>query len=154
MNKKQVIDFLYNVIKDEENRVLPIIRYVSDLHKDCPCEMRRYRHLDDKNTDLLCIIRLNRKWFLRKGCDNQLKGFLLHEIGHCFFEEKTKYRNELYAQMWAIDKADAMGLKRVRAELIGMILDWGDMSWGDYKMRRYIIASKQFKETIEWLRKK
>lgn len=148
MLKKQIINFLYNVIKDEENRVLPIVRYTSELHENVPCEMRRYRSFDKKNTDLLCIIKLNKKWFLRKGTDNQLKAFLLHEIGHCFFEERRKYKNELYAQMWAIDKADEMKLPKVKKELIEMIKSWEDYNWGDYTFRRYIIASKKYKEII------
>jgi len=148
MNKTKIIDFLYTVIKDEEDRVLPIVRYTSELHEDVPCEMRRYRSFDVKNTDLLCVIKLNKKWFMRRGCDNLLKAFLLHEIGHCFFEERRKYKNELYAQMWAIDKSKDMKLPKVESELKEMILEWGKLNWGDYKMRRYITASKEYKEII------
>lgn len=149
MTKTKIINFLYNVIKDEESRVLPIVRFTSELHQDVPCEMRRYRSFDEKNTDLLCVIKLNRKWFMKKGRDNLLKAFLLHEIGHCFFEERRKYKNELYAQMWAIDKAKDMSLPKVESELKNMIKEWGGLSWGDYKMRRYITASKQYERIIK-----
>ena len=148
MTKTQIIDFLYKVICTEERQIIPIVKFSSDMHVDCPCETKKFFSKDKNNTDIFCIIKVNRKWFMNSRNDIELKGCLLHEVGHCFFKDKSKYKNELFAHLWAIDKAETMRLKKVRQELIAMIMNWGDFEWGDYNMRRYILASNKFKEII------
>lgn len=141
--KKNVIDFLYDVIKDEELEIYPFVKYVS-MHPNIPCQNKISRVKDDKNVRV-CQLSLNRKYFSSNDRDF-LKALLLHEIGHSLFKFKSKTDNEYFAHLWAINKASTMKIPKVVNKLILLILEWEDMSWNDYKCRRYILASKKFQK--------
>ena len=144
--KKHVRDFLYDVIKDEEMEIYPFVKYVS-MDDRVPCE-NKISFTKDKNVKV-CQLSLNRKYFGVKKDSNFLKAILLHEIGHAVICNKSKVDNEFYAQMWAIKKADDMGLPKVVSQLILMLLEWGEIEWGDLKGRRYLLACKKFKKLME-----
>ena len=72
-----------------------------------------------------------------------LKTALLHEIGHLTNKAyKTRHINEYHAQMWAINRAKAMGLAKVAKELKNQIIT----KWPKLAIP-YRKASKIFKES-------
>jgi hypothetical protein len=145
--KKQVIDFLYKVIKDEELEIYPFIKYES-LHINTICQNKISISKLEPNLRL-CQIGLNRKYFCVVKDSTFLKASLLHEIGHAVFFINSKVDNEFYAHMWAIEKAEKMGMPKVVNQLIIMILEWGEIDWNDLQGRRYLLAYKKFKDLIK-----
>ena len=144
--KKNIQTFLYNVIKDEEITIVPIIQF-SKLEECIPCEIRISSIIDEDI--VVCFILLNRIHFCYEKNTNLLKAYLLHEIGHCFNQTDGKCHNELVAHLWAFQKAEMMNLPRVIKMLEKTIENWGDISWNNYAFRRYIMAFKQWKLLIE-----
>lgn len=144
--KNNVLDFLYEVIKGESMDIIPIVKYLS-LDKGVVCQNKVFTSKKEKNLRV-CSILLNRKYFGVVD-RNFLKASLLHEIGHAMFRCRSKTDNEYYAHMWAIDKANKMGLSKVVLKLIVIILEWGDMDWNTFRNRRYILAYKKFKNLFK-----
>lgn len=145
--KKNIQKFLYEVIKDEEIIIVPIVKFCK--LEDCiPCEIRITSILDDEDM-LICFILLNRIHFCYEKNTDLLKAYLLHEIGHCFNQSEGKSRNELVAHLWAFQKAEKMNLPKVIIMLEKIIENWGSISWQEYAFRRYIMAYKQWKLLIE-----
>jgi len=142
MDKKEVLNFVYEVIKDENLQIYPIVKY-KYKHISYPCEIILFKGKDKKNL-LICNLILNRNVFNNKTNRNLLKAYILHEFGHCFFESKSKYKNELYAQTWAIYKARKMGIKFIERHLITIMKEWLEMNWQDFEFRRYITAAKEY----------
>lgn len=145
--KQNIQSFLYNVIKDEDVTIIPIIKYTK-LEECVPCEIRISSILDDSDM-LICFILLNRIHFCYEKNSNLLKAYLLHEIGHCFHQTDGKSHNELVAHLWAFKKAEEMKLPKVIDMLEKTIENWGTISWKDYAFRRYIMAYRQWKILIE-----
>lgn len=149
-NKRKVIDFLYDVIKDEELEIYPFVKYVS-MDGSVPCQ-NKISSVKDEPLLKVCELSLNRKFFssnYSKHNTNILKAMLLHEIGHVFFANKSKIDNELFAHLWAIEKANKMGLTKVVSELILIILEWGDIKWSYLEGRRYLLAYKKFLSIVK-----
>jgi hypothetical protein len=146
-HKRNVIDFIWDVIKDEELEIFPFIKYES-MDGRIPCQNKISQTKEDKNVRV-CQISLNKKYFGVKKDSNFLKALLLHELGHAVICNDSKVDNEFYAHMWAIYKANKLGLPKVVKQLIIMILEWGDIEWSDLRGRRYRIAYKKFRELIK-----
>jgi len=146
LRKKNVIDFLYNVIEDEAIEIYPFVKYES-MDERIPCA-NKISHIQADSNVRICQLSLNRKYFGVKKDSNFLKAILLHEIGHAIMCNKSKIDNELFAHMWAIKKADSLKLDKVVQQLIIMILEWGECSYNDYKSRRYIMACRKFMKIV------
>jgi hypothetical protein len=147
MTKLQIQNFLYDIIKTEEKTIIPLLKFIS-IEKYIPCEIYLYEKIDKKDKDVVCQVRVNRKWFMSRLRKDQpvLRACLLHEIGHIFFKERTPFQNELKAHCWAIQKSEEMNLKTVTKELLRMIDEWGTFDWSDKKFRIYIKAARKFKK--------
>lgn len=106
-------------------------------------------HIDGDNRRLV----LNQKEFDKDSEEEDQMVILLHELGHVPNDSiKSPSEDEYLAQMWAIAKAEDLGLPEVRVRLIQDIISWGEFKWNEKKgqYRRYIIASKRFmKENID-----
>jgi len=91
-------------------------------------------------------ILLSRSLFMNQEYLYQ-KSTLLHEVGHFVHRDiRQLSKRELYAELWAIKKANSMGLYDVKQYAIEFIRDWETrFSWNkDKEWRRYIIASKKY----------
>ena len=143
--KKNIINFIYSIIKNENKEILPFIKFSSDIHPDIPCEICiKYNDTDDF---IICFIYLNRKLFMYEKNSDLLKAYLLHEIGHCFATSKLKSDNELEAHLWAIKKSKSLQIPKVTNMLITIIKSWRDINYKEYQFRRYIIAAKKYLKT-------
>lgn len=144
MTKKEILKFVDKVIKDENLNIYFVIKY-KKINLSLPCEVILYRGYRGKTKSLLiCNLFLNKKIFNRKTNRNLLKAYILHELGHCFFECRSKYKNELYAQLWAICKTRKLKIKFVEKHLIDTMKTWIETNWQNYKFRRYILAAKKY----------
>ena len=82
-----------------------------------------------------------------------LKQLLLHELGHLFHRKKANgpVERELYAQMWAINKAYKLGMKKVAREARHYLvhkwtMDGFGKKYGWNKYRIYILANRLAKK--------
>lgn len=94
-------------------------------------------------------LHLSKVEFSKKCEDEDQLVILLHELGHIPNDDITSVSLDEYnAQIWAINKAKEKGWTEVQTRLIKDILSWGEFKWNEDKgqFRRYIIASKKFKE--------
>jgi hypothetical protein len=146
-HKRQVIDFLWDIIQDETLEILPFVKY-EKMDGRVPCANKISQTKDDTNVRV-CQLSLNRKYFGVKKDSNFLKAIILHEIGHAIICNNSKVDNEFYAHIWAMSKANKMGLPGVVKQLIVMILEWGEIEWSDLRGRRYRMANKKFKELVK-----
>lgn len=77
--------------------------------------------------------------------------YALHEIGHIYAKDKRSLsRDELAAHIWAIEICYKFRWRRIYKALVEIIESWSNFSWNERKgtFRRYILASKLFKERI------
>jgi len=96
---------------------------------------------DNKDTILL-----SRSIFMNAGYLYQ-KSTLLHEIGHFVHRDiRQLSKKELYAELWAIKKANSMQLYDIKSYAIEFIKNWEiRFLWNkDKEWRKYIIASKMY----------
>lgn len=141
--KKNIIDFVYNVIKDEELEIIPIVKIVPMEDYVVGSNLISF---SDSNTKLrVCQISLNKKYFYAYN-KHFIKANLLHEIGHAIVSNKSTVDEEFYAHLWAINKANKMNLPLVIKNLIEIIDTWATFHWNITENRRYILAAKKFKK--------
>lgn len=144
--KKNIIDFVYDVIKDEELEIIPIVKIVS---MDYDVVGSNRISFSDSNPKLrLCQISLNKKYFYSFS-KHFIKANILHEIGHAVVPCRSKVDGELYAHMWAIAKADKMNLKYVVKNLFMVLMTWESFEWSNPENRIYILAAKKFKKIFK-----
>jgi len=153
MTKKQVTRF----VKKISGGVNIPVRYVNDCGKD----FKGCSAVACFNSDGIEIL-INKKDF-KNLTDNFWKCILLHEVGHfnsVDFLDKlgvghSVVMNELFAQLWAIKRADKLGMERLKRESISILKRWKRMNWNSTD-RRYRLASNFFldpknKEVIDLL---
>jgi len=73
--------------------------------------------------------------------DLEMAWILMHEIGHLNTTSTKLSEMEYNAHMWAISRANELGMYKIKRELIIMFKYWLKFNWNSDK-RRYIMAAK------------
>lgn len=106
----------------------------------------------EDGTVISFIILIGKKFYQTyKNKEDMLKFVLLHEVGHVntynenvFDFEEDEIMWELDAQLWAIKRAEEMGLKHVKKKAIKNLETWDTMD-DPYKSAKEIYDSWQHK---------
>lgn len=93
-------------------------------------------------------IAVDKEWWISvRHSKTEPKAALLHEIGHLYGSAPIKGHLsmcEMFAQLWAIRRAQDLNLKDVRTKLIDEFKSWELIPWNS-KGRRYRIARSLYK---------
>lgn len=109
--------------------------------------------LDKEDGEVISFIICIGKEFYKKNKNKEdmLKFVLLHEVGHVntynedvFDFEEDEIMWELDAQLWAIKRAEEMGLKHVKKKALKNFKEWNTMD-DPYKSAKEIYDSWQHK---------
>ena len=98
-------------------------------------------------------IAINDNYLKRKRVNlTEIKGSLLHELGHmCHRHKKSSSvslisKQEFEAQLWAYKKAEKLGLKKIMQFLYNDIVDWSKTKKRGIVFRACKLASKKWSE--------
>ena len=90
------------------------------------------------------MISINRHWLNAYRQDPVLlKAGILHEVGHFKTKAhliKQESVREYKAQVWAINRAKRMGMKKISNRLRAVLIGWFDDDWNS--RRKYVMAAK------------
>lgn len=88
-------------------------------------------------------------WKRHRNKEEELKMMMIHEVGHIKTHDinNSGPRSELYAQLWAIKRANQMGLLNVQKGLIRRLFEWQE--YGNEYSGAYRIFRKEYREQYE-----